>query len=250
MTRKLPTRLRKDLLVGVIFEMRFESVVPLSSILPGLLFNHLPGATITKTSVSQIPESIRSADPNFIYAPLVVLETEKFQVHIGDKVLQVIYNVPYEGWDKFKSAIVDVYSKVIGYSLINRVERFSLKYIDIIEPESSSSLDEMLNVNLSMGNCRLDFKTSQARTEIISDNNIVVIQMAGGARAEFANSSIKTREGFLIDVDCIRNVISKNLDSFGSELSSGLDELHMITKEYFFSFLTDEALELLGAEYE
>ncbi|MFJ3457039.1 TIGR04255 family protein [Scandinavium goeteborgense] len=250
MTRKLPTRLRKDLLVGVIFEMRFESVVPLSSILPGLLFNHLAGATITKTPVSEIPESIRNSDPNFIYAPLVILETEKFQVHIGDKVLQVIYNVPYEGWDQFKLAIMDVYKKVISYSLINKVLRFSLKYIDIIEPENCSSLEAMLNVNLSMGNCKLDFNTSQARTEIFNDNSIVVIQMAGGAKAEFANSSIKSREGFLIDVDCIRNVISKNLVSFESELSSGLDELHMITKEYFFSFLTDEALELLGAEYD
>ncbi|SXF79633.1 TIGR04255 family protein [Klebsiella variicola] len=250
MTRKLPTRLRKDLLVGVIFEMRFESVVPLSNILPGLLFNNLPGATITKTPVSEIPESIRNTDPGLIYAPLVALETEKFQVHIGDKVLQVIYNVPYEGWDKFKSVIMDVYKKVIGYSLINKVVRFSLKYIDILEPESGSSLEAMLNVNLSMGNCRLNFNTTQARTEIFNKDGVVVIQMAGGAKAEFANSSIKSREGFLIDVDCIRNVISKDLISFERELSSGLDELHLITKEYFFSFLTDEALVLLGAEYE
>ncbi|MBM7356721.1 TIGR04255 family protein [Lelliottia amnigena] len=250
MTRKLPTRLRKDLLVGVIFEMRFESFVPLSNILPGLLFKHLPGASITKTPVSEIPDSIRNTDPNFIYAPLVVLETTKYQVHIGDKVLQVIYNVPYDGWDKFKSVIMDVYENVMSYSLINNVVRFSLKYIDIIESESSTSLDKMLNVNLSMGASKLDFNTSQVRTEIHTADSVVVIQMAGGAKAEFANSSLRSREGFLIDVDCIRNVTTRDLQYFERELSDGLEELHDITKEYFFSFLTDEGLELLGAEYD
>lgn len=250
MTRKLPTRLGKDLLVGVIFEMRFESLVPLSNILPGLLFKHLPSASITKTPISEIPESIRNTDPNFIYAPLVALETEKYQVHIGDKVLQVIYNVPYDGWDKFKSVIMDIYENIMSYSLINNIVRFSLKYIDIIEPESGSSLDEMLNINLSMGSSKLDFNTSQARTEIHKADSVVVIQMAGSAKVEFANSSIRSREGFLIDVDCIRDVITRDLNSFEKELSDGLEDLHNITKEYFFSFLTDEALELLGAEYD
>lgn len=250
MTRKLPTRLRKDLLVGVIFEIRFESVVPLSSILPGLLFKNMPGSSITKTPVSEIPDSIRNSDPNLIYAPLVVLETPKYQIHIGDKVLQVIYNIPYDGWLSFKSVIMDIYRQVIGYGLINKVSRYSLKYIDIIEAEKTTSLDKMLNINLSMGGIKLDFNTSQARTEIHNADSVVVIQLAGGARADFTNSSVRSREGFLIDVDCIRTVTFMELSSFEEELSSGLEELHDIAKDYFFSFLTDEALILLEAEYE
>lgn len=249
MKRELPTRLRKDLLVGVIFEMRFESIVPLSNILPGLLFTHLQGASITKTPLSDVPESVRYNDPNFIYAPLVIIETGKYQVHIGDKVLQVIYNVPYEGWEKFKFVIMDIYEKVMGYSLINNIVRFSLKYIDIIEPEKDASLEEMLNFNLSFGDFKLNLNTSQVRTEIHDATSVVVIQLAGGAKVEFSNASMRSRNGFLIDVDCIREVTTGNISSFKSELSDGLEELHEITKEYFFSFLTDKALELLGAEY-
>lgn len=250
MKRKLPTRLRKDLLVGVIFEIRFESIVPLSNILPGLLFKNWPGSSIAKTPVSEIPDSIRNSDPNLIYAPLVVLETPKFQIHIGDKVLQVIYNVPYDGWLSFKSVIMDVYNQVISYGFITNVLRYSLKYIDIIEDEENISLDDMLNINLSIGDIKLKFNSSQARTEIHNDDSVVVIQLAGGARADFSDNSARSREGFLIDVDCIKTVKSNNISSFDMELSSGLEDLHDMTKDYFFSFLTDEALIILGAEYE
>lgn len=252
MERKIPTRLRNDPLVGVIFEVRFESSMPLSNILPGLLFNHLGTASLMKTPAAEVPESIRISDPNFAYMPVVILDVKRYQVHIGDKVLQIQLNMPYLGWNYFKPIIMDIYNQIAGYNLINAITRFSLKYIDIIEPNHRNSLDDMLNIKFLMGSNKITLDNSQFRTEIHNKENAIsaIFQLAGNAKAEFVDDSVRTREGFLIDIDCLKNVGQKKPVSFEKDIDEDLEELHSLSKNYFFSFLTDIGIESLEPEYD
>ena len=63
-TRSLPTNLKKDPLVDAVFEIRFSSSIPASSVVPGILFSKLKGqAQIERLPASDIPSQLRMLNP-------------------------------------------------------------------------------------------------------------------------------------------------------------------------------------------
>lgn len=245
---RLPTRLRKDPLVTVVFELRFTSDFPASKILPGILFSQLGCSNLQNTPHSEIPESIRTSDPNLVYAPLVILQWGEYQIQIGDKSLQLACEMPYKGWCEFKKHIMELLIFIKNLGVIKGVERYSLKYIDIIDYKSNGSFKDLLDIDLKFGRNDFNIAGTQIRTEANYEDTIVIMNLIGQARADFPNGSFKS--GFLIDIDCIKPLNHESFMEIVGNFPDYLEDIHDLNKNIFFGYLTEEGLEHLEAEYE
>lgn len=249
MVKVIPTRLKEDALVNVLFEIRFSSENnTFSHIMPGILFTELNLKNSFRTPHFEIPEVVRQQNVDFKYLPLVGFSWGAYNVLIGDNVLLLAVNSRYPGWRDFKEHICTLIGVIKKHELISTVERFSLKYVDIIEYPSSESIGEHLNMSVILGGENYLGPSLNLRSEKQEGESVIIVQLAGQARAE--GPEIKTREGFMIDIDCIVNKQSLSFEDFIQSFESEIDSLHHKNKTVFFNFLTDKALANLGAVYE
>ncbi|MBL5905959.1 TIGR04255 family protein [Serratia fonticola] len=251
MESQLPKRLGKEPLVQVSFELRLVAHLPLSSILPGVLYSKLNCGDIRKTPHAEIPEVIRNNDPVFSFLPLVTLDWQGYQIHIGDRVIIISCNMPYEGWSSFKKRILELVDELIlapTSNMIDRVERFSLKYTDLIEAPFNSNFSELVNVSVNMGGHDFNLSSTQIRAEKKEGDSLVIMQMSGHAQVVFPDSN--ERNGLLIDIDCIKNKNRISFSSFCESFEQELNELHLLNKRVFFNFLSEKGLKNLEPTYE
>lgn len=247
MCNELPIRLNKDPLVGVVFELRFSSSPTLPNILPGYLFTNLGCSNITKTPQSEIPEVIRNSDPNLMYVPSFLLDWEKYQIFIGERSLALSCNIPYQGWSDFNRNIKLLLEKAVELSIDIHVERYSLKYTDVIEYTGITPIQDLLNVELNVGGESVDLPRTQMRTEKEIDGSIIITQLIGSADAQLPSG--KTKSGLLIDVDAINLVSNTELNILLQDGFTKLDELHGKNKATFFSLLSNDGLKRLEPVY-
>lgn len=244
----LPVQLTKNPLVSVVFEIRFDSTVPMSSVLPGYFYSKFEHTNISKTPHAEIPDIIRQNDPQFAYVPMVNMSWGNYNVGIGDKVLMLTCMMPYPGWIEFSKKINELITYFIRSDFNVRVERFSLKYVDLIKYNSGDDVSKLLNFNVLLKDETIDLKYTQFRTEKHDEKTVTIIQFLG--QAEAVLSSGITEFGLLIDIDSIRPINNLSLVDLKKTFNEELDSLHLQTKIKFFNFLSDEGLEYLGAQYE
>lgn len=249
MVKNIPTRLQEDALVTVLFEIRFSSEnSTFSNIMPGILFTELGLKNSFRTPHAEIPDIVRQQNFDFKYLPTVGFSWQDYNVLLGDNVLLLAVNSQYKGWQHFKEHICKLMGVVQKHQLISIVERFSLKYVDIIDYPTSQDMSEYLNMNVYLGGEDFLGPFLNLRSEKQEGDSVTIVQLAGNARAQ--GPEIKTREGFLIDIDCIINKSNISFEDFMSGFQCELDTLHNKNKTVFFNFLTDKALTHLGAVYE
>jgi len=241
----LPVQLTKNPLVSVVFEIRFDSTVPMSSVLPGLLYSKLNCTTINKTPHADIPEIVRQQNDQFAYVPVITMDWGKYQVNIGDKVLMLACSMPYLGWEAFSIKIQELISHFSASGFPIRVERFSLKYIDLIEYQTVDEIKALLNFDVLIGGESVDLQYVQLRSEKRIEDTVTIMQFLGQAEAHMGDVS---KFGLLIDIDCIKPVDKVPLEKFNN-FPHELDALHLKTKEAFFNFISKEGLVYLGATY-
>lgn len=248
MENRIPVRLKKEPLLEVIWEIRFSGVQSLvADLLPGMLFKSFPGkyGKVSKLPVADIPAPVVERDPNLRYLPKILLEGADQAIQIGDRVISLTRRRPYSGWATFSNDIQELAKAVQETVLIDRLERFSLKYIDLIELEKPVGLAH-LNLSLKMGEYELADRSVQLRTEIKKNDLIHIIQII--SPAEVGLPGVEGRlKGVLVDIDSIRPMAD---GESWDVLYQRLDEVHMSCKKMFFNILKPETIEALEPEYE
>lgn len=249
MVEILPTKLKKEPIVDAVFEIRFKSVAPVSMILPGVFFSRLDGEkTLSELPAAQIPKHVRDIDPNLQFAPTQQIQWNGFVISFSDKSIVIGCKLPYPGWTAFKRAIGNVIDILKSTQLVTDVDRFSIKYVDLIETSSLEEQINALNLNLTVANHQLTNQVFQCRIEVPEDSYIHLIQLVVGAQVTKPGEGPK--DGLIIDIDTICNFSSLQLSVLVDELDQKLNQLHMVNKKMFFSCMTDDVIESLGAEYE
>jgi len=241
MADKLPKKLTKEPLLDAVFEMRFTRSIPTSSILPGILYDKLEGSkSIEQLSVSSLPIHIRETDPNLRYAPVVRIHWNQFLIMIGDNNVIIGCKMPYPGWIGFKSAIIKIAKILSGVSAIQVIQRYSLKYVDIIPYKDLKEQIAAVNLKVQLGDHVLEHEVFQFRIEIKKEEFINAIQIVSSAEVILPDQKTK-KEGLAIDIDtiCVTNV--KN-NEFTMALEDKLDKIHDMNKLMFFSCLSSSAL--------
>ena len=88
--------------------------------------------------------------------------------------------MPYPGWQAFKHNILELQSLLTGF--INSVERFSVKYIDIL-PRSLGTPSSLLKLNLKVGPHDIRAEPFQIRVEIPKDGILHIVQLTSEVTA-------------------------------------------------------------------
>ncbi len=249
MKKKLPIKLRAEPLIDAVFEVRFICAFPASSILPGLLFSKLDGnKTIESLPVAQLPKQFRDADPNLQFSPLNRIDWDKFYINIGDQSLSIGIKHPYPGWNLFQPAIIKVIEVIKDSHIIGSIERYSLKYIDLIPSSSIKDQVSFINSDITLAGHKLEKEAFQLRIEIPKDGFINAVHIISSAKATIHTG--ESREGLVVDVDTISNQKFSSIEDFLVDFEKKLSVIHSVNKEIFFDCLTENTIELLRPIYE
>lgn len=248
MGKKFPVKLKKEPLIEAIWEIRFSSAQSsVADLLPGMLFKWFSSKykKTSKLPIADIPAPVVEHDPNLRYVPKIRFEGANQTIQIGDRVVSLSCRRPYSGWARFSADIRELATAVQETGLIERLERFSLKYIDLIELETKIGLD-YLNLSLKIGEYKLDDKPVQLRAEIKESGLIHIIQIISPAEVVLPGKEARLK-GVLVDIDSIRPMED---DESWNILYQRLDEVHLSCKNMFFNILKPETIEALDPEYE
>lgn len=249
---KLPTKLAREPLLEAVFELRFASSGQASTILPGILFSVLgqgKALQMTRLPAADLPSQFREADAAMRFAALVRLEWDPFVVLLSDASVGVACKIPYPGWAAFRPAILKVAGVVARSGIVQRIERYSLKYVDLISRQEVRDQVRAFDWEVRLGNHKLEAESAIVRVEMIRGGVTHAVQIFTAAQAH-QGPGTEVRHGAVIDVDSLVSVDTVELETFLSELPTRIDDLHHANKAVFFECLTQEVLDELEPKYE
>lgn len=253
---RVPIRLERDTILEALYEMRFQSKQNFTgSIFSGLLYSQKETRTryplLEELSAAKLPSEAAVMDPNLRYVATHRLKGEKYSIQIGAQSVALSCASPYTGWRHFKPEILFVTQAVLKTELIERVERFSLRYINLLlHDDATSGLQKLvLDINAGGRNLTADplIAITHLRTELHEKGFINVIQVASPTTVEMRATN-ETKRGTLLDIDTIHPLTEG--ESFGEIHEVMLESCHQEEKEMFFSLLKPKTLKDLGPIYE
>lgn len=247
--QKLPRVLEREPLVDAVFEVRLNASSPLADILPGALFGGLnPKPAISRLPAAEIPYPLRASDLGLQFAPVSRLDLGEFLLSVGDRNFVISCKLPYPKWPRFKAAILDITKKIAAIGIAGAVERYSVKYVNLIEGGSYSDQIGKIDMLVRLGNVEVvnDHMSLQVHRQ---EGDIVhILSVVTGAEAQLHSGQRAT--GAVVDVDSIRQVWGIEFSEFAEGLEPGLEELRQANKEKFFGCLKDETIKEMGPVYD
>ncbi|SRR5229473_6705637 len=245
MAYRLPAKLGKAPVVEVTFEVRFSPAKESTGdVLIGLLYSKFPDYQKVETlPVAAVPRDVRDNDPNLRYLASHRLSTGAKSINVGDRVVVVSDGGPYQGWRDFLPHIAKVLDVVRQTGLAQTVERYSLKFVNVLPPRDGKQL-EQINGRFEIAGRLAPEQGFRFRTEIVSGNFTTIIELIPNART---TSQTESREGLLVLVDTIRML---SVEDIWDNSIPRLDELHELLKSAFFELLTVETINSLDPVWE
>ena len=252
----MPVRLERDTILEALYEMRFQSKQSFTgSIFSGLLYSQKETRTryslLEELPAAKLPSEAAAVDPNLRYVATHRLKGEKYSVQIGAQSVALSCPSPYSGWRNFKQEISFVTQAVLKTELVEHVERFSLRYINLlIHDEAIRGLQKFV-VDIKAGGRDLNadplIASTHLRTELHEKGFIDVIQVASPTTVEIRATN-ETKRGTLLDIDIIRPLTEG--ENFGENHGDLLERCHEEEKKMFFSLLKPNTLKDLGPIYK
>ena len=127
--------------------------------------------------------------------------------------------------------------------MIGAIERFSLKYLDLV-PASGPDYLTPLEGTLNLGGYNLGCSPLQVTSQLSEGDFVHVITLLAPARVR---AELTTADGLLVDIDTIFPASS---ESFRDRFGSLLDQAHGFNHALFFGILTPETIAQLGPEFD
>lgn len=242
---QLPKKITPCPIEEVIVEIRFESLLPAEAIF-GVVYNVLNNSypNLEQLPILQIPEFIRTQDPNLTFQPHHRLRRDNYSIQIGPKVISVGVGKEYPGWNAFKFEINAVFSKINELNFITKISRVGIRYIDFFEG------DMFKNINLQLSIYDENAVTEQTfvRTLLKRGNFDCLLQVGNNMTVERSNTP--ARVGSIIDMDMSNTEVDMQTSKqFFQEVDTLLELGHNTQKDLFFNLLKPEFLATLNPVY-
>lgn len=244
----LPKTLEREPLVDAVFEVRLNGVPPLADILPGFLlhdFGH--GTTVARLPAAEIPYPMRKDDPTLQFAPIQRIDIDGFAILVGDRNIIVSCKLPYRKWSGFKPVILDVMSRVAKVGLPGSIERFSVKYVNLIQAPTYQEQIEKIAMEITLGEHKVTGEHVSLQVQRWEEDVVHILSISTGASGEIDGHAVT---GVLVDIDSIKNVNVSDIQTFAESLGGDLETLRQSNKEKFFSCLTAATIREMGPTYE
>jgi len=250
MPKPLPLKLKKEPIVEAACQLRVSSSVALNTFFPGLLLakHQADVSDIQQLPTAMIPEQMRAAQPEMSFMALVQLKFKGVLVLVGERSVTISNAAPYLGWGGFKPLIEEVFKDLLDSKLVAWVERYSIKYTNVLKAGEAQDHLNALNWSLKVGELDIIKNATILRTETVTDGLMTIVTIGGGVTVQAAGQA--PVQGSLIDIDTVCASNPQNADAFLSSMSSELDRIRGVNKAAFFECLTSEAIDALDPVYE
>lgn len=236
--KKIPKTLEHDPIIESIFEIRFVGNIPqVAELLPGMLPKSIREKYPKIENLTQPIPMLTGEDPGPQYRLTKRMVGDYSMLQIGEKTLSLACRKPYKGWEKFKEEIVCLLDALNEIGVIKSIERFSLKYINIIDASIGGPGLNGLELGMELGGYNLLENSSgfKLRTEIKIDNYVNILNIVPHVQAKILNETFK---GLIIDIDTI---FDNNLDNI-DQVKENLDGCRSMEKIIFFRILKDDVI--------
>jgi len=120
--------------------------------------------------------------------------------------------------------------------MVETVERFSLKYVNVVPYQENQSPLAPLQADVKLGHYDLNEYGCTLRTEIPEGEFLNVVQVVPRGTVTVGNESL---QGLILDIDTI---FVGPCDAFWDILPSKLEDAHDTEQSAFFSVLTTETI--------
>ena len=247
--QQLPLRLEREPLVDALFEVRLGQT-SLADILPGFLFHELPDPkpTITRLAAAEVPQPMRANDPSLQFAPILRMDWREYIISVGDRNVIISCKLPYPKWPNFKATILDLTNRIGKVGAAGKVERYSLKYVNLIQAPSLSEQLSKIKMSITLGEVEVKGDHTKLQVHRHEQGMIHILSVVIGAEGRMPDG--QQVSGAIVDVDSIRNVDVADFATFAAGLAPGLEELRQANKWKFFTCLTQATINEMGPVYE
>jgi len=222
-------------------------------LLPGFLFSALgpaalgPAANVVRLPAADVPHPLRSRDPALMFQPIMRLDWEIYSVAVGDRHFSLSCRRPYPKWAAFKERIIKTIETLIPVINDREVERYSLKYTNIIAGESIEEQLSNINMKLWVANHEITDEHINLQVHINSGELINIVTIITSAHATMLDG--EQLSGVIVDVDSVK--INKiPFSALVKNFEESLEGTRLKNKSIFFDALTSEALQKLGPSYD
>ena len=246
---KLPKTLEHEPLMDALFEVRMEASQALADILPGILFHKLsPAPSLTRLPAAEIPRPMRESDPALLYVPTQRLDWGKYVIAVGDRCVSISCKLPYPKWPSFKAKILEAITLISEIGIAGKVERFSVKYVNLIEAPTIEDQIAKIDFELRIGVLEIDNERIELKVHHVEESFVHILTIVTGARAKVADEPEKF--GVVVDIDSICDTPSIPFDKFAVDLEPKLETLRQSNKMRFFGCLKQTTVDDMRPVYE
>ena len=246
MTR-YPTRFARSSLTEAVFEMRF-------AVAPGRGVELLPGTILAalgrefprleQMPLGTLPKEMRDARSELQHAALFKLQGEDEAVLLGDRVASFNAPKPYPGWSKFRSRAIQVASALKESGHIANLDRYSLKYVNVIESSKAANPTAPFNVRVEAKSFELSPNGFRLRFETKIKGFTNIVEYTSNVMSTVGKEKL---HGTMMTLDTIMEPADPG---FWAELERRLDATHDVLEGIFFDLLTSETISAMGPSYD
>lgn len=249
MQKKLPIVLEREPLVDAVFEVRLKGTQPLGDILPGFLMAELkPKPTVTRLPAAEIPRPMRAADPGLQFAPTQRIDWSRFFISVGDQNIVISCKLPYPKWPNFKKAILEILQHIGKAEIEGEVERYSLKYVNLIEAPTPAEQVKKIRTKIQLGDIEVLDDHFSLQVHRQEGDILHILSIVTSAHAQLPDG--RQISGAIVDVDSIQVINVPSFHTFLATLENGLERIRQENKAKFFSCVTEAAIAEMGPRYE
>jgi uncharacterized protein (TIGR04255 family) len=247
LVKQVPLRLENDPIAEALFEVRFEPSTPsVSDVLPGIMFGKLGARfpVVERLPFAQLPQAVHQKAPELRYQARTRLSNDQFVLMFSDYALTISCLKPYVGWENFRPLILEVLGHLAESKLVAKVERYSLKYINLLpaSPEDYAKQFSYVDFEGRVGSFSLNRALTYVRTEIKNGDYVTVLELAAGASARTAKG--EELAGAILSIDTISAVA---FDRLMASPEATVNAIRAEEKRVFYDVLSEEAGRMFGA---
>jgi len=197
---------------------------------------------------AEIPQPMRANDPALHYAPTQRLEWGNYVIAVGDRNVIISCKLPYPKWPNFKSKILEIVGLIAEVGVAGNVERFSVKYVNLIEAPSLAEQIAKIDLTLRIGSLEVNDDHFDMKVHHVEGETIHILTVITGATAGMPDG--REAFGVVVDIDSIRNIQPIPFDAFAQGLDGELETLRLSNKIQFFGCLKQATVDEMRPVYE
>jgi uncharacterized protein (TIGR04255 family) len=240
----LPAKITPDAIREALLEIRFEHG-DLPEVALGQLGGHADWSPLPKSRLpgAEIPDQLRSLDPNLRYIPSVEVRLSETEVvRVGYNALSHHNVGSYLGWNSFQPRLAKTAAVLFNAVPTAKITRLGLRYINVLlrEDHHIASLYD-LDVRVEVAG-----RPPSSRLQLVYEIDIAP-DLRGLVRVItpnfVADASVSPAAVAVIDIDIYTPTAPGNRSV--EEVTAWLERAHDAEKNAFFSLLKDETVNRL-----